>query len=159
MKKKILCLICSLSALSLLCSCGKDPALTQLKNDVDTFCTNISNIDTAINNIDAESDNATSELLTNLDKLDEEFMNFAELDFPEEFDYLETLADEASSYMTEAVESYHDVYSENAYNEYTAEYAKENYSRAYKRIQIIIAFLHGEDPESIGLTVTEESNE
>lgn len=155
MKKKLICLICSISATILLCSCGKDPAITQLKNDVDEFCTNISNIDSAINNIDAESENAISELLANLDNLNEEFVGFAELDFPEEFDYLESLADEASSYMTEAVDSYHDVYSDGAYNEYTAEYAKENYSRAYKRIQIIIAFLHGEDPEDMGLTVVE----
>ena len=155
MKKKLICLIGSISATILLCSCGKDPVITQLKDDVDEFCTNISNIDSAINHIDAESENAITDLLDNLDKLNEEFMDFAELDFPEEFDYLESLADEASSYMTEAVESYHDVYSGGAYNEYTAEYAKENYSRAYKRIQIIIAFLHGEDPEDIGLTVVE----
>ena len=44
-------------------------------------------------------------------KLDTSFQNFAELDFPTEFDYLESLADEASAYMTQAVESYHEAYS------------------------------------------------
>ena len=81
------------------------------------------------------------------------FQSFARLDFPEEFDYLEDLADESSQYMTEAVASYHDAYSNGAYNEYTAEYARQNYSRAYKRIQIIITFLHGEHPDDVDLAI------
>ena len=39
----------------------------------------------------------------------------------------------------------------------TADYAKENYARAYKRIQIIITFLHGEQPENVNLTTAEET--
>jgi hypothetical protein len=79
------------------------------------------------------------------------------LDFPTEFDYLESLADEASAYMTQAVESYHEAYSNGGYNQLTADYAKENYARAYKRIQIIITFLHGEQPENVNLTTAEET--
>ena len=47
---------------------------------------------------------------------------------------------------------------EGTYEEYQAwfekttkeaeEYAKENYSRAYKRVQIILDVLHGEDPNA-----------
>ena len=77
--------------------------------------------------------------------------------FPTEFDYLESLADEASEYMTTAVESYHDAYDNGGYNQLTADYAKENYARAYKRIQIIITFLHGEQPEDVNLTTAEET--
>ena len=54
--------------------------------------------------------------------------------------------------MTEAVKSYHEAYSNGSYNEYTAEYARQNYSRAYKRVQIIITFLHGEEPSDADLT-------
>ena len=43
--------------------------------------------------------------------------DFAALDFPTEFDYLESLADEASEYMTTAVESYHDAYDNGGYNQ------------------------------------------
>ena len=107
--------------------------------------------------MDAQSDNATDELLGYLDQLDTAFQDFADLDFPEEFDYLESLADEASEYMTTAVESYHDAYSNGGYNELTADYARENYARAYKRIQIIITFLHGEQPEDVNLTTAEET--
>ena len=157
MKTKIYAIIVGLLSTVALTACSDgDPALTQFKTEMDNFCTTISEIDTAINNVDAESETAITELLTCLDDLDGEFKEFAEVDFPEEFDYLESLADEASSYMTEAVTKYHEAYSNGSYNEYTAEYAKENYSRAYKRIQIIISFLHGEEPEDVDLTTTVE---
>lgn len=120
---------------------------------MDDFCTKISEIDTSINNIDAESEQAADELLTYLDDLDIVFQSFARLDFPEEFNYLENLADESSEYMTEAVKSYHDAFGNGTYNESTAEYARENYSRAYKRVQIIISFLHGEEPQDPDLTI------
>lgn len=125
---------------------------------MDDFCTRISEIDTSINSIDAQSEDASAELLGYLDDLDSTFQTFAQLDFPEEFDYLEELADQSSEYMTEAVKTYHDVYG-GAYDEYTAEYAKQNYSRAYKRIQIIISFLHGEEPVDSDLTIEYSSEQ
>lgn len=142
-----------LLALVLLTGCGRDPELSRFKIEVDQFCTSISELDTSINNIDTTSEGYTTELLGYLDELDAEFQEFSQVDFPEEFDYLESLADEASEYMTEAVKSYHEAYSNNSYNEYTADYALQNYSRAYKRIQIIISFLHGEEPDDVDLTI------
>jgi hypothetical protein len=138
---------------SMLTACGEDPELEQFKSSIDDFCTKISEIDTSINDIDAQSEDAADELLAYLDDLDLVFQSFAELDFPEEFDYLEELADDSSTYMTEAVTSYHSAYSNGSYNEYMAEYASENYARAYKRVQIIIAFLHGEEPDDADLTI------
>lgn len=159
LKNQLLALCASFSCIIALTACGEDPELVQFRNSVDDFCTKISEIDTSINQIDAESDEAVSELLSYLDELDLVFQSFAELDFPEEFDYLEELADDSSSYMTEAVESYHEAYSNSSYNEYMAEYADENYARAYKRIQIIIAFLHGEEPDDADLTIEYSSDE
>ena len=120
MKKKILAITAGLLTAMALTACGKDPKLTQFKGEIDAFCTEISDIDTAINNVDAESDTATDELLGYL-------------------------------------ESYHEAYSNGGYNQLTADYAKENYARAYKRIQIIITFLHGEQPENVNLTTAEET--
>ncbi len=158
MKTKIKLMAMGLVLAIMLTACGEDPELTRFRSDLDAFCTKISEIDTAINSIDAHSDTAITELLTQLDLLDTEFQKFAGLDFPEEFDYLENLADEAGSYMTEAVSSYHEAYSNGSYNEYLAEYAYENYSRANKRILIIVSLLHGEEPEDVDLVeVTEES--
>lgn len=156
MNKKIKLAAAGLFLAAILTGCGEDPELTKFKNEMESFCSDISEIDTAINNVDASSDSAMTEVLVNLDKLDERFQDFAQLDFPKEFDYLEKFADEAGTYMAEAVASYRDAYTNESYDEAAAaaqyEYASENYSRAYKRIQIIIALLRGEDPEAIGLT-------
>lgn len=159
MKNKILAITAGLLTAMALTACGKDPELTQFREEIDAFCTEISDIDTSINNVDAESDNAADEILGYLDQLDQDFQDFAALDFPTEFDYLESMADEASEYMTTAVQSYHDAFSNGGYNQLTADYAKENYARAYKRIQIIITFLHGEQPEDVNLTTEEAPTE
>lgn len=160
MKNKLrLTAVCVLIAF-ILTACGRKDELVKFREDVDTFCINISEIGTQIDNVDAESDDAVYEVLEYLDQLDTEFQNFAELDFPEEFDYLEAIADEASEYMTIAAESFRDAYTNESYDEemFKAEYeyAKQNKARAYKRIQIIITFLQGEDPEDVGLVTTDE---
>ena len=153
MKKYIAIFLINLSCIFLLGACGKkDDTLELFRQEVDDFCLQISEIDSSINSIDAQAENAKSELLYNLDELSDTFNDFADLDFPEEFDYLESLADEAGTYMTEAVESYHEAYGEE-YDPSIAALAKENYARAYKRIQIIITFLHGEEPEDVNLTM------
>lgn len=153
MKNKICLFLVTVLAIVSLSACGEDPELVQFQVDIENFCTRVSEIDTSINSIDPLSDSAVSELLSDLDELDGVFKSFANLDFPEEYDYLEDLAHESSEYMTEAVSSYHNAYSDNSYNEAMAEYAKENYSRAYKRIQIIITFLHGEEPNDTDLII------
>lgn len=156
MKNKVCMLIAAVFATFLLTACGEDPKLTQFRKNIDDFCIKISDIDQGMNNIDAEADGAVAEFLGYLDDLDLIFQSFSKLDFPEEFDYLEATADEASQYMTTAVQSYHEAYSNGSYNEYTADYAYENYSRAYKRIQIIISFLHGETPDDVDIITSEE---
>lgn len=157
MKIRFRMLSASFLAAALLTACGEDPESTRFRKSMDDFCTRISEIDTSINSIDAQSDEAASELLAYLDDLDLVFQSFSELDFPEEFDYLEDLADESSEYMTEAVKSYHEAFGTDSYNEQTAEYARQNYSRAYKRVQIIISFLHGEEPLDPDLTIEYEN--
>lgn len=151
------CLACSLT----LGGCGQkeDPVDTKFRNDLEYFCNSISELDSSMNAIDPESDNAPAQLLQYLDEVDMRFKTFAELDFPSQFDYLEPLADDASKYMTEAVTYYHNSYSNNSFNEYTAEYAEENYARAIKRIKIILSFLHGETPTDEGVVISYESNE
>jgi len=131
-----------------LCACGTDPALTQFKNEMDAFCSSIYDINDSINRIDASDENASSLALDYLDQLDNKFQEFAAIDFPEAYAYLEPLADEAATYMQTAVENYHLVYAENGYDEEKADYARENSARAFKRIQIILQVLHGEDPSA-----------
>lgn len=131
-----------------LTACGTDPEITQFKRNMDEFCASVSEINDSINNIDAEADNAVELALDYLDKLDKQFQDFAQMDFPEEYDYLESLADEAGEYMKEAVESYHAAYAEEGYDQDTANYARENSARAFKRVQVILDILHGKEPAS-----------
>ena len=108
LKRKILILMTSLLISISLTACGEeDPVMKQFKKDINQFCDQISKIDTEINSINADSEDAPDELLEQLDQLDTLFQTFGEMDFPEEFDYLEEIADESSSYMTTAVENYH----------------------------------------------------
>ncbi len=144
MKKVVLFLLICV----LLCGCGKAPkGNTLFIDEMNSFCTNISDIDSSINKItnitadEAGLKTATTELLYYLDMLDDQFKKFSNIDFPAEYDSLESIADEASEYMSEAVRSYHIVYEEN-YSESMEEYANENYSRAYKRVQHIINIIN-----------------
>jgi hypothetical protein len=159
LRKKVHIFLSILFLLPILTSCKQDEELVVFRNKVDTFCVDISNIDTAINDIDPNSETAIDELLGYLDELDLTFQQFAAITFPDEFDYLQELAVESSQNMTDAVNSYHEAYSNGSYNEYTAAYAQEYYSRAYKRIQIIITFLHGEEPDDPDLTIEYSSEE
>lgn len=153
MKHKIIACLASLMLCTLVTGCGEDPELSHFKNSIEDFCEKIADLDEDINNIDASKDNAADELLDYLDEVDIVFQSFGRLDFPEEFDYLESIADEASTYMTQAVESYHEAFSNGSYNPYTADYASQNYARAYKRVNIIIEFLQGKTPDDEGLTI------
>ena len=47
------------------------------------------------------------------------------------------MADEASEYMTTAVQSYHDAFSNGGYNQLTADYAKENYATMEQEASIL----------------------
>lgn len=144
MKEKVRLLLAVLLTAFLLTACGEDPELVQFRNSIEDFCIKISEIDTSINNINANADNAVSQLLYYLDELDIAFQSFTELDFPEEFDYLEKAADMAGEYMTKAVAKYHLLYSNNEYDEGIANDAKRYYSAAYKYVQDIITHLHGD---------------
>jgi vacuolar-type H+-ATPase subunit I/STV1 len=160
--KFCLAAVCMMTAAVLTACGGKDnDEISQFKEQIDSFCLNISDLGTQIDSVDAESENAVDEVLGYIDEMDAEFKGLAEIDFPEQFDYLESIADEASEYMSVAAESFRDAYTNESYDEemFKAEYeyARENEARAYKRVQIIITLLHGESPESVGLVTTDEA--
>ena len=123
MKTKHFLALLVLSASLLFTACGKttDPAKAQFENDINTFCDNVAEIDAGINNIDSSSEDAPDILLDYLDQLDQQFKLLAELSVPDDYSYMEQLADEAS------------------------EYAKENYDRACKRVTVILELLQGKE--------------
>ena len=145
MKTKLLLLLSSTLFCFILTGCGKEPTVNKFQQDIDTFCSQVAEIDAGINRINAQSETASEELLFYLDQLDQAFKALSEISIPEEYSYMEQLTSEASEYMTIAVEAYHEAFGGDSYNEYTAEYARENYERAYKRITVLIQLLNGEE--------------
>ena len=159
MKKKLLTLLLAACFSLSITGCGEDKELTKYKDEMDTFFSEIEVIHNKMNSIDPESETALDELFQCLDELDAEFASMAELKVPDEFSSLESLADEASENMTLAVENYHNAYSVDSYNEYTAATADEYYARANKRIQYMIDILHGNMPEGDDVIITTEDTE
>ena len=152
-----------LSACLLIAGCGSsagrsagDDDIAQFRTQVDTFCATISDIDTKINSIDTGSENYTTDLMNYLNTLNTSFADFAAIDFPAEYDYLEHLADEASAYMTDAVGLYSQVYTDNTLNSQAMlekyDEAALSYANAFKRIKVIITFLNGEVSEDASVT-------
>lgn len=158
MKNRLILVMSVLSFCLLLGGCGEDQALKKFKKAMDEYCLEIAEIDNGINSIDTQSETRIEDLMNYLDQLDSAFKKLADMTVPEEFNYIEELADDASEYMTEAVSLYHEAYSNNSFNEYTAAYAREYYERACKRLNYIITFLHGDIPEGDDITILQDGD-
>lgn len=141
----------------LLTACGENEELTAYQEDMNTFFERAAEYNDKMNAIDRESDTAVIELLGYLDAFAEDIQWMAELEVPEQFSAVESLADEADENMKEAVALFHTAYDGEAYDEGSEQAALEYYSRTNIRIQYIITILHGEIPEGEGVTYTEES--
>ncbi len=142
----------------LLTACGEDESLTAYQEDMNTFFEHIAAFNDDMNAIDASAENAESQLLSYLDQLQEEFTWMAELEVPERFSAVESLADEADENMQQAVSLYHRAYESEPFDEGVAQAAREYYDRANIRIQYIVMILHGEIPEGEGITYIEENS-
>lgn len=140
-----------------LTACGKDEELTAYQEDMNTFFTRAGEYNDKMNAIDRESDTAVIELLGYLDAFAEDIQWMAELEVPEQFSAVESLADEADENMKEAVALFHAAYEGESYDEGSEQAALEYYNRTNIRIQYIITILHGEIPEGEGVTYTEEN--
>lgn len=137
--------------------CGENPAISKFQNDIDAFCDQVAEIDAGINSIDSQSETASDELLYYLDRLDETFKGLSEISIPKDYAYMEQLTLEASSYMTTAVEAYHEAFEGDIFDESTAEYAKENYERAYKRVTVLLQLLRGEEVTGANVVIENAS--
>lgn len=141
----------------LLTACGKNEELTAYQEDMNTFFERAAEYNDKMNAIDRESDTAVIELLGYLDAFAEDIQWMAQLEVPERFSAVESLADEADENMKEAVALFHTAYDGGAYDEASEQAALEYYNRTNIRIQYIITILHGEIPEGEGVIYTEEN--
>lgn len=156
MKKIKMCfvLLCGI----LLTGCGeKDEALEAYQSNMETFFEHVVEYNDNMNAIDVNQEGYVSQMLSYLDGLDAEVAWMAGLEVPEQFSAVESLADEASDNMTQAVLYYHMAYEGEEYDANIETAAKEYYDRANLRIQYIIIIFHGGMPEGDGITYTEEN--
>lgn len=149
-------LFIALACALFLAGCGEDEALTEYQEDMETFFGHIIEFNNNMNAIDVNQPDYVEQLLGYLDSLDAEVAWMAGLEVPDEFSAVESLADEASENMTQAVSLFHMAYEGEEFDANVEQAAREYYSRANIRFQYIITLLHGEIPEGEGVTYTEE---
>lgn len=139
-----------------LTGCGEDEQLTAYQEDMNTFFEHIVEFNDNMNAIDATADDAKQQLLSYLDQLQAEITWMAELETPEQFSMVDSLADEADENMRQAVALYHSAYEAEVFDEALAQAAREYYERANLRIQYIRMIFQGEIPEGEGITYIED---
>ena len=155
MKHKLLTTVLMTLILLITCACGKQAEngteseeIKAFRETIDTFNSRIVDIDQAINSIDTMDPSYKSTITGYLTDLNTLFTDFAAVDFPDEFNYLEHLSDEASEYMSKAVTTYSTIFNDSSLDAESISVLREeadtNYANAFKRIKVIMTFLNGE---------------
>ncbi|MBO5291672.1 MAG: hypothetical protein J6B10_00600 [Lachnospiraceae bacterium] len=157
-RKTTLCTLLLMLTLSMT-GCGKDEQLETYKEDMTAFYEVIQEKSDAIDMIDTTSETAVDELLGYLDDINTEFTALGEMKVPKQFASIESLADDAASYMNEANRLYHEAYANGSYDDSVGEAARQNYERAMKRISYIADIFHGEIPDDANVTVITEGED
>ena len=158
-KNKCKYIIGTLTTILCLTACGhtnEEKELADFSSSISDFTASIQDANQQINELDVNDANASQELLSILDGLDEKFKELADLSVPEQYQSIETLADEASKNMTNAVSYFHSAYEGEAFDEQDADVAYQYYTRAMVRIEYIGYVLVGEIPENDHVTVQEQ---
>ncbi len=159
MKMKFFALTLSVVLTFFFVGCGADNELDKYRKSVEEFYEDVVEINDNINAIDAESANAPQELLDELDDLNALFQDFGELEVPQEYIAVESLADEAASFMDEAVTLYHSSFSDGTFNDFSVGMAYEKYCRAILRINYIGDILQGKTLEGENINIYYEEEE
>ena len=158
-KNKCKYIIGTLTTVLCLTACGhtnEEKELAVFSSSISSFTASIQDANQQINELDVNDANASQELLSILDGLDEKFKELADLSVPEQYQSIETLADEASENMTNAVSYFHSAYEGEAFDEQDADVAYQYYTRAMVRIEYIGYVLVGEIPENDHVKVQEQ---
>lgn len=155
-------MIAAITVASCLTGCGKtaeEKELADFSSSISDFTTAIQEADQKINNLDVTKEDSVKELLDILDNLDVEFKELAELSVPNQYESIETLADEASDNMSNAVSYFHTAYEADPFSEQDADVAYQYYTRAMTRVEYIGYVLSGEIPENEHVTVQEKTGD
>ena len=121
---------------------------------MENFVQNVKAVEESIESIDYSEAGSEKELLGYLDQLDSLYSEMAAFNVPSEFQIVESLADEASSNMTQAVSMYHMAFDgDEEYDPMVTEAGLEYYQRAQKRIDYIGIIIKGDMPEGEDVTI------
>lgn len=159
MKHKIILLLISLTLAFSLTACG-NTSLSAYKEDMESFLNDITKVDTQMNQIDPDSEDAVTEMLECLDAMNKAFEALAEINVPSEFSAIESLADEASENMNYALQYYTDAFSNlSSYDEAKGDAANQYLQRALLRKEYISIILQGGTPEGDDVVITYEETD
>ena len=155
--KKYICLLCTLIGLLSLSGCSDTSELDTYYDEMNKFNSNVSIITETMELIDENDETAPAQVVEQLEKLEEQFEILSEIEVPKHFSANEEMADDAYTYMQEAVRLYKEWYTAGDYEDTsTVQMAEENYNRAMTRVNYISIVLQGEIPQDEGIEVTEE---
>jgi hypothetical protein len=147
----------------MLTGCGGTSAdeqeLAAFSTSISDFTSYLGEADEKINSLDTTQKESCDELLDILDEMEDEFTKFANIDVPEKYDGVQTLAQGASNNMSMAVSYYHSVYEGDEFDYDDSQTAYEYYMRAMLEVECIGYILANEDiPDSLlddaGISVT-----
>ena len=134
------------------CKSARVRALEEYHLNMSRFFENVTAYDKTINAIDPNAENASEELLRNLDGLNAEFNTMASYPIPDDFASVSEITQDAANSRSNAVALYHEAYA-GTFDAVKAAEARSYYLRAGKCVQIIVQVLHGETPSGEGVTI------
>lgn len=150
MKNKIIFAVFSLITIVSFAGCGKSnqvsPELIVYKNQITQFYDKVNVSNAEIKNITYTDQASIDKMLDELDKVELSFAEFAEIKVPEEFESTESLADQASEFMTEAVALYHEALEGDEIDTAKAALAESKYNNAIECVNYIGDILQGKTP-------------
>lgn len=146
-----------LTACLLLTACGKskeEEKITAYRDSMTSCYETIASSASALDAINPSANSAVTDMLNQLDQMNTAFQDMAALEVPEEYSSIETMADEAASYMSEAARLYHEAFADGGYLPEVGNDAKLQYKAAMTYLSYIGDILMGEIPEGDDVTVT-----
>lgn len=137
-------------------SCGKkeEEQITAYRDSMTTCYETIASSASALDAINPSANSAVTDMLAQLDQINTAFQNMAALEVPEEYSSIETMADDAAYYMSEASRLYHEAFADGGYLPDVGNDAKLQYKAAMTYLSYIGDVLMGEMPEGEDVTVT-----
>lgn len=146
-----------LTACLLLTACGKskeEEKITAYRDSMTACYETIASSASALDAINPSANSAVTDMLNQLEQMNTAFQDMAALEVPEEYSSIESMADEAATYMSEASRLYHEAFADGGYVPEVGNDAKLQYKAAMTYLSYIGDILMGEIPEGEEVTVT-----